>query len=337
MSKDYVLPVGKVSHDILKKVIYKKLGAERKDVMLGPEIGGDSAIVYSMGDKYIYITSDPITASKELIGTLAVYISTNDLIAAGAFPKWILINALLNKNITLDELNKIFEDINTACKKIGVSIVGGHTEITPYLDRPILVSVAAGTSNNVINYTVKPGDLIVMTKSVGIEGAVILGYEFEELLLENGVPRSVVNGIKELIDSISVVPEAKIIFNEAFDYIKALHDPTEGGIYTALNELLTFLNVGAEIFEDKILIYPIIRKLTRYMNVNPYFLLSSGSLIFVIEKDYSDYIIKKLRTSGIDAEIIGEIKTPKFGRKLIKDGVVSELPIQVKDEIWKFF
>ena len=337
MADKDILPIGKLPHRFLKKIVYKKLGKQRDDIVLGPGIGVDSAILYTSNEKYVYVTTDPITASKELIGTLCVYVATNDLVSTGALPKWILINALLNKNLTVAELNRIFDDIDRACKKIGASVVGGHTEVTPYLDRPILISTAIGTSNRKFNKKPEPGDLIIMTKSVGIEGTVILCYEYKDLLLDKGVPLSLINKGKRLIDSISVVPEAKILFNEIYDQIIAIHDPTEGGIYTALNEMLTFLGMGADIYGDNIMVFPEIIELSSYLNINPFFFLSSGCIIVAIKREYADHALDKLKSHNIQVSIIGELKERSHGKKLITHGKVKTLPVKVKDEIWKLF
>lgn len=332
------LPIGKLSHELLKKVVYNNLGKKRDDVLIGPGIGIDSAVVHSSGENFIYVTTDPITASKELIGTLSVYISTNDLVATGALPKWLLINALLNKDITMEELKKIFSDINRACKRIDISVIGGHTEITPYLDRPILIGTALGTNYRVMKRKAKVGDLILMTKSVGIEGTVILSYEFESLLREQGVTYSAIEKAREMLDLISVVPEAKILFETSYDAIVALHDPTEGGIFTALNELLTSLGMGAKIYENSILVDPVVNEITSQVGINPYFLLSSGCLLAVIDKDNADIVLENLNKSGFPSSIIGEVKSPKYGQKLVKKtGEVIDLPVKVKDEIWKLF
>lgn len=337
MTDKNILPIGKLPHEFLKNVVYKKLGKPRDDVILGPGIGIDSAIVYSHNKKYIYVTTDPITASKDLIGTLCVYIATNDLVATGALPKWLLINALLSKDLTINELNKIFDDIDQACKRIDVNVIGGHTEVTPYLNRSILIGTAIGTSNKKFSRKPKPGDLVIMTKSVGIEGTVILSYEYEDLLLDKGVPSSLICKAKRLVDSISVVPDAKILFNEIYDHIVAIHDPTEGGIYTALNELLMFLGMGADIYGDNIIVYPEIAELSSYLDINPFFFLSSGCLIAVIEHEYIDYAIDELKSYGIQVSIIGELKEKTHGRKLIRNGKTTLLPVKVKDEIWKLF
>ena len=330
------LPIGKLSHNLLKEIIYKRLGNIRPDVVLGPGIGLDSAIVES-GDKYIYVTTDPITASKELIGTLCVYVTTNDLVATGALPKWLLIDALLNKGITTEELRKIFDDVNEACKFIDIGVVGGHTEVTPYLDRPILIGTAIGTSNKMLSREPESGDIIIMTKSVGIEGAVIISYEFTQLLEDSGVSDSVINRNRELLNMVTVVPEAKVLFESIYDEIVALHDPTEGGIYTALNELLESLKCGAVIYEDNIIVSPDVREVTDALRLNPYHLLSSGCLVALIKKDFAEYALKELRAHGIDSAIIGEIKDIEFGRKVVRGNKVTDLPVKVEDEIWKLF
>lgn len=337
MARKATLPIGKLSHENLRNIVYKKLGKRRDDVILGPGIGVDSAIVHNSGEEYIYITTDPITASKDLIGTLCVYIATNDLVSTGAIPKWLLINVLLNKGFSLEELTKIFNDIDVACKKLEVSVVGGHTEVTPYLDRPILIGTAVGTSNKIFSKKPEPGDLIIMTKSIGIEGTVILGYEYEDMLLSKGVSQSMVRQAKRLIDFISVVPEAKILFNKLYDHIIAIHDPTEGGIFTALNELLTLLNMGAEIYGDNIIIFSEIEEITSSLNINPYFFLSSGCLVIAIDHEYAEDALAELKSHNIQASIIGELRPPSYGRKLIKNNKVNVLPSRVKDEIWKLF
>lgn len=331
------LPIGKLPAELLKKIVFKHKGLLRDDVIIGPGIGIDSAIMRSK-DEFIVATTDPITAAPKLLGTLSVYITTNDLIACGSLPKWFLPTILLPKNATTELLTKIVEDMNKAAKELNMSIVGGHTEVTPYLDLPIIISTAIGTTNKFITAAnVKPGDVLVMTKSAGMEGTAVIAYEYDNKLLKMKMTKNEIKLAKKMIFNTSIYLEGKILFNKFKEKINALHDPTEGGVFTAVYEMAEASNMGVKLYKNRIPVDPITQKITEKMKLNPYYLLSSGSLLISTDKETANKIKKEMKTHNIICEIIGEFTEETIEREIYDNGHVYKLIKREKDEIWKIF
>lgn len=331
------LPIGKVPSSILKKIVFPRKGFERDDVIIGPGVGIDSAILKNSG-KYIIATTDPITATSKLIGQLSIYIITNDLIVSGALPKWYLSTILLPKNTTEKMLETIVNEMDENAKKIKMEIVGGHSEVTPYLNFPIIIGTAIGTANKFYSASrAKPGDLILMTKRVGIEGIAIIANEYPQKLQENGFSNSEIIKLQKMIDETTIYQEGKIIINDFGEYVHAMHDPTEGGIFTALHEIADASNTGIEIYFEKIPVDKETQKICDVLKINPYLLLSSGSLLIASEDKEVDELIKSLKKSKIQVNIIGRVLKDFSKRILIRNGRKVKLPRQEKDEIWKLF
>src|ERR1700690_1866187 len=138
-----LLPVGKLSPDLLARMLksYTSLDAR---VKVGPSIGEDAAAV-DIGDSYLLLKTDPITLVAEDIGTYTVTINANDIATMGGKPLWLLATILLPEKQATEELvESIFRQLSFACREIGVSLCGGHTEITQGIDRAIVVGAMIG-------------------------------------------------------------------------------------------------------------------------------------------------------------------------------------------------
>lgn len=297
----------------------------------------DAAVIKLM-DNYLIVSSDPITAASQYIGLLAVNITTNDVAVMGGLPKWFVVTMLLKNNITTDELNNIVDQISKAASKINVALIGGHTEVTPYLNNNIIIGTAIGISNKyIVSSDACVGDAIIFTKGVAIEGTGVIANEYYRVLLEKGIDKKVLNEAKKYIEQTSVVKEAMLVMDKYGEYIHAMHDPTEGGIFAALHEVADASNKGLEIYLDRIKVNKETKIICDTLNINPYALLGSGSLLIISEYSVADEIVYSLKKQGIWSEIIGVIKEPSYGRWIIDYKGKKQLPYPEKDEIWKLF
>ncbi len=331
------LPTGKVPPDILLERILPKSGYRREDVVIGSGIGIDSAVT-RVGDKYIVISTDPITAATNLIGMLSIHITTNDVIASGALPRWFLSTILLPRDITIEMLDEIIGDMHRNAKKMKMQIVGGHTEVTPYLESPIIVGTAIGVTDKYITSGgAEPGDVVMMTKTAAIEGTAVIAYDHEEKLRDRGVSASIIKKAKKMIYKTSIYPEGRILLEKFRERIHSMHDPTEGGIFTALNEIADASKTGLKIFLDDIPVDKTTIAICNALEVNPYLLLSSGTLLFTVERDYADTIREYLMKKGVKATVIGEVIKDREKRILVDKSGERALPRQEKDEIWKLY
>ncbi len=323
--------MGKLEYTLLKKYVFNRIGAKRKEVIVGPGIGEDAAII-DFGDKVLVVHSDPITEAVERIGWLAVNIACNDVAVRGARPYWASTTILLPEGFREELLDEITRDIDEAARKLGVMIVGGHTEEAPRLDRPVVVVTAMGlASKNTLVTTsgARVGDLVLMTKTAGLEGTAIIARDFEKLLLDKGVPKEVVVKAKEFLWNISVVREAVEL---AWLGATSMHDPTEGGVLGGLIEMSIASGKRIRVYEDKIPIAYETRIIAQALGINPLNLISSGVLLATIPKSIAMEALRVLENMGVKASIIGEVVSGE-GVELVRREGVEEYHDFVVDEI----
>ncbi len=227
---------GKLPFKILENIL-EQLSASRADVIVGPWTGEDTAVVEPGDNEVISVTSDPVTFTLEDAGKFAVKVNANDIAASGAKPKWFMMTLLMPAGSTASEAMKIILETDTYCRKLEVSLCGGHTEFTDAVNRPVVSGTMIGTMRKgdvKRKNMMKEGDLVLMTRSAGVEGTAIIALNFEDTLLARGISPEVIKKGKECGESISVVKEAEIA--AGYRGVSAMHDVTEGGIATALNE-----------------------------------------------------------------------------------------------------
>jgi len=326
--------VGKLGTDLLDELVS---GIKKKDprVIVGPKVGEDAAVI-DIGDKYLISTTDPITFTSYKIGWYMVNVNANDIATMGGTPKWLLTSIFLPENKTDSTLVKeIFRDIEKAADELGIAICGGHTEITKGLDRPIVSGHMLGEVDKdklVTNSRARVGDEIILTKDIAIEGMALLAREREKELsgkYGNLFVEKVQNFLHD--PGISVVKEAHIANQTA--NIRAMHDPTEGGLATGLRELTRASNTGVVIYDDKIQYLEETSILCSEYKLDPLGVIASGALLIVVDPDDRDEVLRKLEQNDIECSVIGELTEKETGLKIVADGEERELPFFEVDEI----
>ncbi|RLE55114.1 MAG: hydrogenase assembly protein HupF [Thermoprotei archaeon] len=328
---------GKIPPNLLRKYVFSRIGAADPAVIVGPTYGEDSAII-DLGDNVVLVVHvDPITAAEENIGWLAVHIACNDVAVCGAKPRWLLSTILLPENAPEELLDKITRQIDAAAKEVGAMVVGGHSEYTPHLARPIVVMSAIGLAPRdryVTTSGVKPGDYIIMTKAVALEGTSILATDFEETLLSRGVSKVVIERARQFIREISVVKEALTLAKVG---VHSMHDPTEGGILCGLAEMAYSSRVLIEVWEERVPIREETRVVCQVLGLDPLKLISSGVLLAAVPPENLDRALTALKEVGVGATVIG-VAREGCGVKVHRvTGVVEEVNEYIRDEIYKLW
>ena len=258
----------------------------------------------------------------------------------GAVPKWLLTTILLPENQTTKELvRRIMGQINTACEHFGITLCGGHTEITYGLDRPIVIGQMLGEVEKdklIISSGAQAGDDLILTKGLGIEATSIIARECESDLLKKFSP-TFLNRARQYLTSpgISVLEEALIAVE--IGGVHAMHDPTEGGVATAIHELAHAANLGVVVWQDALLISKETEQLCDELDLNPLGVISSGALLIVADPTKSSEIVSAITGRNIPCKIIGQLLPPESGRWIEADGRRCPLPIFETDEITKVF
>ncbi len=328
------MEIGKLDSKVLERVIFKNIKYKRPEVLVRAGIGEDCATL-DYGDYDCVVSTDPITASVKNIGSLAVHISCNDVASNGVEPVAILLAVLLPTSITEDELEMIMQDAGNAARDVGVEIVGGHTEISDIVNRPVIVSTALGRAvkgKNQISDDMEAEDVIFITKNVGMEGTGIIVSEREEMVRSILTDAEIVRA-KDMLNNVSVVKEGVLAGRIG---THGLHDITEGGILGAVWEMCSIKGLGCEIFQDKIPVDEITVKLANSLGFDWKKLISSGSMMIVVPKSYRDEFLRRFKDEDIAISEIGCVKESTYGMRLIeKDGTRVEIEPPGRDEIYR--
>jgi hydrogenase expression/formation protein HypE len=328
------LPPGKIPVDILKEVVFKNLGAKRKEVIVGPSAGIDGAVL-DLGDKSIIVSMDPITGAVERIGWLAVNVNANDVATFGVEPAFLFSCMLLPENAERELVEAISTQMNAAAKDLGVAIVGGHCESTLGLANPIVVCCIMGMTEKNCYVTAggaKPGEKLILTKSAGIEGTAILATDREKEL-QKILSAAVLEEAKTFWNRISVVKDALTAFKTGG--VHAMHDPTEGGVAGGIHEMADASNVGVKVFEEAIPVQPETAKICSHFQIDPLQLIGSGALIVSAEAERTSQIVRSLKRERIQTSVIGEFTENSEQRVLMrKDGGTKALPRPLSDHLW---
>jgi hydrogenase maturation factor len=328
------LPSGKVPVEVLQNIVFKHLGVKRKEVILGPRVGVDGAVV-QVGNKALITSMDPITGALERIGWLAVNVNANDIATFGVRATLFSSCMLLPPCTTDATIETISTQMDKAAKKLKIAIIGGHCETTPGIKHPIIVGTAMGVTEKnhyVTSRGAKHGDSLILTKGVGIEGTAILATDKRESL-QRQFSKSFLSKAAGFFDQISIVEDAVSAFETGG--VTAMHDPTEGGVAGGIHEMADASKVGVKVFETKIPINEETRKVCNFFKIDPLQLISSGALLIAAKHDFADKIIETLKKRGIPASIIGEFSKEPERRILIsKNGSQKPLIRPFSDHLW---
>jgi hydrogenase expression/formation protein HypE len=327
--------VGKLPIKTLERLL-KRNKIKDPRVIVGPGIGEDAAVIDTGGPRYLIAKTDPITFTADQIGWYAVHINANDIATKGARPLWYLATLLLPEELTTEDLaERIFQDTVKACQSIGVSLVGGHTEITSGLSRPIVVGQMLGEVDKerlVRADGAREGDVIVLTKGIAIEGTAVIAREYESEM-------SQVLGEQSLISCRNFMQEPGIsVLKEALaapecGHIHAMHDPTEGGLATALHEVARAAGVGLLVRADAVPVFAETQAICNHYHLDPMGLIASGALLIILAADQVENLLIRLRAEEIPATVIGELTAKSKGVKLLTAEGLCDLPLYEQDEL----
>lgn len=327
--------IGKLPIRVLKRLLRKNRIRDPR-VIVGPGIGEDAAVIDIAGPRYLIAKTDPITFAVDQIGWYAVHINANDIATKGGRPLWFLATLLLPEDATTESVaGEVFQDIVDACGSLGVSLIGGHTEITPGLTRPIVVGQMLGEVDKarlVRADGAQIGDAIILTKGVAIEGTCVIAREhesdligiFEEDTIERCRNFMYRPGLSVLEDALAAMESGAV---------HAMHDPTEGGLATALHELAWAARVGLAINAEVVPVFPETQALCNHYHLDPLGLIASGALLIVAPASHAQQILTGLGTRGIAATVIGEVTDRRSGVKMITADGTRDLPLYEQDEI----
>lgn len=325
------MKAGKLDSELLKKIVFNNITYHREEVTIRPGIGEDCAVI-DFGEYACIISTDPITGAVNEIGRLAVHVACNDIASNGAEPLGLMLTIMAPEGTTEEDIENIMRQAGKAAAELRVEIIGGHTEITNAVNRVIIsaTALARQLKDKVISAGgARPGDRIIMTKNLALEGTAIIANDWEDRLRKD-LGNDLLEEAKSMMNNISVVKEGVIAGKAG---ASGMHDITEGGLLGAVWEMCEASSVGALLYKDKVFIATSTQKICSYFNIDPFRLISSGCMLITIAEDRAESLVEELESQGIRASVIGEIT--QAGR-YIRDGD-NFIPIEApqSDELYK--
>lgn len=295
------MEIGKVPENILKRSVFKKLTVKRPEVLVHAGVGEDCAALAPTEDALV-LSTDPITGTAKDIGKLAFHITANDIASSGAELVGMLLTIIFSPDSTETELKEIMKDVTELAAQYQVEILGGHTEVSAAVNQTLVSVTGVGRiapGKMVTTGGLKPGQDLVVSKWIGLEGTAILAAEKEEKLLAE-LPSEIVETAKGFGKLLSVIPDSRVAMEIG---VSAMHDVTEGGIFGALWEMAAASDVGLEVDLKKIPIRQETIEVCEVFDINPYMLMSSGAML--IGTDHGSQLVEALKRTGIHASVIG--------------------------------
>ena len=332
------LPSGKLDPKLLERLL-KRYALPGRDVIIGPSVGVDCAAV-RFGGKILLAKTDPITFVAEDIGFYAIHINCNDIAVTGGSPRWFLAAILLPGGKTTARLvQRIFSELSEACKAVGAALIGGHTEITHGIDRAIVIGQMLGEceeKNLRSSKGAEAGDDLILTKGIAIEAVSVIARA-KRGELEKAFSKAFIDRCAGFMKNpgISIVKDVEIALNNG--KVKAMHDPTEGGLSMGLYELAVASGAGLAVEKDSIPVIPEADTLLRHFNLDPMGAMASGALLAAVDRRDTKRIIKAMSDSGIKCSRIGRVTDKRHGIKIIENGKKKNLKVYRRDELTRLF
>ena len=335
-----ILPPGKLPAALLEELLQQQETPADPRLLIGPRPGEDAAVI-DFGDRLLIAKSDPITFATDAIGYYAVNVNANDIASMGGTPRWFLATLLLpEKGTTPDLVRDIFAQIRGACRALQVTLVGGHTEITLGLDRPLICGHMLGETTRqalVTSAGAQVGDAVLLTKGYPLEGSAIIARERAAQLAAQGFAAHDIARWQGLLfdPGISVVRDAAVLQQAA--EVHAMHDPTEGGVATGLRELAGASSVGLRLQAERLPLLPEGRALCDAFGLDPLGVIASGALLATVPAAQAARAVQACDAAGIVCYEIGRVVTPDEGLLICSQEATRQLPTFARDEIVKLF
>ena len=315
-----IISSGKLSPEALERNVLRYVGAERKELLIGPAVGEDAAVIEWPKGKYLVFSSDPIVGAEKGAGRLLVRINSNDIASKGGDPAYLAVTLILPPSWGDEGAARIMREIHEECIAQGIAVAGGHTEFNDRYERPVIMGALIGTADRVMRAAdLRPGDKLILTKHIGIEGMSILASDKPELL-RSFMSESEISELLSWAEKTSVLEESRVLREIA----RFMHDPTEGGFMGGVGEISSLSGLKAIIDCSCLPIHPLTQRAAERLGFDPLRLIASGSLLAAVPEENAEEAMAQLAKLGIDASVVGAM-----GEKL-----ENPLP-QPSEELWR--
>jgi hydrogenase maturation factor len=338
--------VGKISPEIFDELIYPNLGASSKSILVGPKHGVDVGVVDLGEDRVMVTTTDPVFIVPEYgferAAWFAIHILASDAVTSGLKPNYLSIDLNLPLSMTKDQLSTMWKVISEECKKMGMSIISGHTARYHGCNYPMVggatVICIGEKSKYVSPQMAKVGDKVIVTKGAAIEATGIFAVAFKDRI-EEYFGKDFAQKAEKIFYQMSVVEDAltAVEVGTRKDGVSAMHDATECGIWGGLYELAKASNVGMRIEKDKIIVLDEVEKICSKFGMDPYSSISEGTLIITCKEAKAGLVVEKLKNKNIRSSIVGDVTSEEKGILLVEKNREKHLEHPRVDPFWIAF
>jgi hydrogenase expression/formation protein HypE len=328
-----MLKIGKLDNNLLERIVLRHIRHRRPEVLTRPGIGDDCAVI-DFGPYECVLSTDPITAAAAQAGLLAIHVSCNDIASNGVAPLGVMLAVLLPTGTEEEEIHEIMRGAARAAEELDVEIIGGHTEITSAVTKPVIISTAVGRAKKGASQSardMRPGDFFLLTKKAGLEGTGIIASDFGERLA-GVLSEAELREARAMLSRVSVVREGVIAGRIG---AAGMHDVTEGGVLGAVWEMCEISGTGAEIWEDAIPAAAVTRKVCAHFGIDCLRLISSGSMLIAARPEKKDALLAAIREDGTEAACIGRVRERDAGIYMIRGDARHPVGPPGADEIYR--
>lgn len=332
--------LGKISPDFFNKIIYPKLGKKDSSVIVKPQHGVDFGVV-DLGGKVMVLSTDPFYIAKELgiekAAWFAVHIIASDVAVSGIPPRYLSIDLNLPPEISEDELIKLWDTVDSECKKLGINITTGHTARYAGCNYPMVggaTMFGIGKKEKLIIPSARVGDAIIVSKGPAIETTGLMAAYFPRFL-EEKYGKGFVRKAQDVYYQMSTVKDALVA--ASVGGITAMHDATECGVFGGLYEMAAHSRVGMHIYLDEMIIQEEVKKTCACFDLDPYKAISEGTLLATVKKNKAQAVLRVLKSADIPASIAGEVVPGKEGMYYFRQGKKYKLEHPKIDPFWSKF
>ena len=324
--------IGKVTENVLKRSVFK-LHKVKKD-QESAAVGTDCAVFINkenQNDENAVILSSvsPVTVNTTHAGRYAVAGAANNLLCQNVRPDMITLQILLPENAEEPVIKQIMKDAAEQCAAYDTYIAGGHTEVTTAVSRPLVTAAATGHAVRPVSFACSQaaaGQDLILTKWIGLEGTAMLAEEKAQKICSR-YPAHMVEEAAHFMNYLSVASEAAVAAKSG---ASAMHDISGGGVFAALWEMAEGAGTGLEVDLKKIPVKQETIEICEFFEINPYQLISGGSLLIAAEDGKE--MVRKLQEEGIPAVVIGRL-TDGNDRIIINEEETRYLEMPQADEI----
>jgi hydrogenase maturation factor len=340
MTKNKLPELGKIHPEFFNRVIYPRLGKPDKSVIVKPQHGVDFGVI-DLGRQVLVLSADPFYIARELgiekAAWFAVHILASDVAVSGITPRYLAVDLNLPPEMTEEELTRMWKVVHSECKKLGITVVTGHTARYAGCNYPMVGGATVfgiGKKERLIKPKVHVGDLIIVSKGPAIETTGLMAAYFPQFL-EARFGKVLVRQAQDVYYQMSTVKDALIA--GSIKGVTAMHDATECGVFGGLYEMASHSKVGMNIYKDEIFIQDAVKKTCECFDIDPYVAISEGTLLATAKKSSAKAVVRALEGEGIPANIVGEALVQQEGIHVIKNGRKSRLNHPRVDPFWVRF